>query len=141
MAFAEQLVVTLAQDEARMLSGTQLEMVDDMRDLGFRFALDHVTSLDMDFEVLRTAGVAFIKLDAAIFLEGLPTGDDAVVPAEDICRWLGDLGFEVIVEDIADDAALERLVDCGVQLGRGDVFGGARPVKAEVFAPRPSAAA
>ena len=62
------------------------------RPLGFRFALEEVTDLDMDFAGLKDMGFAFVKLDAPVFLDGLPAAGGRM-PASDICRHLADFGL------------------------------------------------
>jgi cyclic-di-GMP phosphodiesterase TipF (flagellum assembly factor) len=107
---------------------------------GFGFALEDVTDLDMDFGRLKAMGFEFVKLDAQVFLEGLPAPDGRV-PSSDICRYLSEFGLAVIVGHIEDDWLLARIMGFGVLLGKGTLFGGAKLVKAEVVADRGSAAA
>ena len=139
--FAGQLVLTFTQAEIRALATREWATLEDMRDLGFRFALQSITDLDMDFEQLRTRGFGFVKLDADVFLEGLPaTG--GTVPAQDICRYLARLGLTLIVGKIDDEAKFARIFGFGALFGQGQLFGGPRLVKPEAASaarPRPSA--
>ena len=138
---AQQLVLTFAQSDVRGFRGPQWDMLDEMRDLGFRFALRAVTDLDLDFEALAQVGFAFVKLDADVFLEGLPA-PGAVLPAADICKHLGGFGLALVVEHIDDEAKRARVQSTGVAFGQGRLFGGARLVKASALAAvgRPAAA-
>jgi len=140
-ALAQQLVVSLSQEDLRTITPAQFEMIEDMRDLGFRFALDHLTDMDMGFEAMHAAGIEFVKLDAEVFLNGLPTEAGSVVPCEDVCRYLAEVGLTLIIGDIADENQLARILGFGVLFGQGRLFGGARPIKPQVFAPSRSAAA
>lgn len=128
---AGQLVLTFSQADVRGFGTQEWATLADMRELGFRFALRAVTDLDMDFDALREAGFTFTKLDASVFLEGLPAPGGRV-PASDICRHLAALGMSLIVEHIDDEAALARIFGFGVLLGQGQLFGGPRIVKAEL---------
>jgi cyclic-di-GMP phosphodiesterase, flagellum assembly factor TipF len=101
-------------------------------DLGFRFALEDVSDLDMDFEALTAAGFAFAKFDARIFLEGLPA-QGGLIPAADLCRYLAHLGLTLIVGRIDDEAQLAKVLGFGALFGQGTLFGAPRPVKAEVL--------
>lgn len=132
-AFTGQLVLTLAQSDVRRFSRRDWAMIDDMRDLGFRFALQAVTDLDMDFAGLRSHGFAFVKLDANVFLDGLPTSG-GTVPAGDICRHLAEMGLTLIVGAIDDETRLAQIFGFGVLYGQGQLFGGPRPMKAEALA-------
>jgi cyclic-di-GMP phosphodiesterase TipF (flagellum assembly factor) len=137
---AGRLVFCFAQEDARSLSAAQCTTLRDVADLGIRFAIEDVTDLDMDFEAMKLAGFAYVKLDASVFLEGLP-GGAGVVPASDLCRHLSSLGFGLIVGRIEDERQLALIVGFGAVLGQGTLFGGPRPVKAGVLKAEGAAAA
>src|SRR5690606_36938962 len=111
-----------------------------MSDFGFRFALSEVTDLDMDFEDLTNKGFVYVKLDSEIFLEGLPAAS-SLVPAHDLCQYLAGIGLTLIVGRIDDEAKLARIFGFGVIFGQGQLFGGARPVEADVVIRQRTAAA
>ncbi|MGQ0671264.1 MAG: EAL domain-containing protein [Hyphomicrobium sp.] len=137
---AHRLVLTLSQSDLRMLSEAQRRSLAELTALGFRFALSDVTDLDMDFEALATAGFTFVKLDASVFLEGLQA-PHGLIPSADICKYFSSLGYALIVDHIDSEYERSRLFGFGVLFGQGDLFGGARPVKAEALATsRPAAA-
>lgn len=131
--FTGQLVLSLSQSDVRRFGRREWSMIADMRDLGYQFALQDVTDLDMDLEGLRGQGFAFVKLDADVFLEGLPTAG-GVIPANDICRHLAELGLTLIVGAIDDELRLAQIFGFGVLYGQGQMFGGARPLRAEALA-------
>jgi len=132
---ASQLVLSFTQTDVRAFSTPEWDSLADMRALGFRFAISHVTDLDMDFEALAEQGFVFAKLDASVFLNGLraPSGH---IPSSDVCRHLAKHGLTLVVERIDDDALLARLFGFGVLLGQGRLFGGARPVRADIASDR-----
>jgi cyclic-di-GMP phosphodiesterase TipF (flagellum assembly factor) len=134
------LVLSFAQADVRTFTPVHSEAIGSMAAAGFGFALEDVTDLDMDFGRLKAMGFEFVKLDARVFLEGLPAPDGRV-PASDICRYLSEFGLAVIVGRIEDDWLLARIMGFGVLLGKGTLFGGAKLVKAEVVADRGTAAA
>lgn len=127
---ATQLVLSFAQGDVRGFAGRDWDTVQEMRELGFRFSLQSVTDLDIDFEALKAAGFDFVKLDASVFLDGMPASG-GLVPASDICRYLAQLGMTLIVGKIDDETQLARIFGFGVIYGQGQLFGGARPMKAE----------
>lgn len=129
---AEQLVLTFAQADVRGFAGRDWETLSEMRELGFRFSVQAVTDLDMDFEALKVAGFDFVKLDATVFLDGMPASG-GVIPPADICRHLAQLGMTLIVGQIEDETHLARIFGFGVIYGQGQMFGGARPMKAEAL--------
>jgi cyclic-di-GMP phosphodiesterase TipF (flagellum assembly factor) len=127
---ASRLVLTFQQAEARNFTDAHWRAVSDMSRIGLKFALTGVTDLDMDFEVLKRHGFDFIKLDAQVFLDGLPT-PTGVVPAADICRYLAGIGLGLIVGGIVEEKDLARILGFGVLLGQGALFGGPRSVELE----------
>ena len=127
------LVLSFAQGEVRAFTPGHVRALRDLTAIGFRFALEEVTDLDMDFSALKEMGFAFVELDAPVFLEGLPAPGGRV-PASDICRHLGDFGLSLVVGRIEDDWLLARILGFGVILGKGALFGGPRLVKDEVVA-------
>jgi cyclic-di-GMP phosphodiesterase TipF (flagellum assembly factor) len=124
------LVLTFAQDEARNFTPAHWRTVSEMSAVGLQFALAEVTDLDMDFDALTAHGFTFVKLDASVFLEGLPTPAGRV-PAADICRHLSGLGLGLIVGGIIAEKDLARILGFGAILGQGALFGGPRSVEVE----------
>jgi EAL domain-containing protein (putative c-di-GMP-specific phosphodiesterase class I) len=139
-ALAGELVLTFSHADVRTFGGTEWSALTDMRDLGFRFGLEDVTDVDYEFTALRAAGFAFLKVDAARLLRGLP-GPAGVTPGAEVSRRLGELGFAVIVGGIGDEATRAAVLDCGVPLGEGPLFGPPRPVGADVLTGSGNAAA
>jgi cyclic-di-GMP phosphodiesterase TipF (flagellum assembly factor) len=134
------LVMSFTQGDVRAFTPVHAEAIGTMAASGFRFALEDLTDLDMDFGRLKAMGFEFVKLDAAVFLEGLPTSGGRI-PASDICRYLAEFGLALIVGRIEDDWLLARILGFGVLLGHGTLFGGPKLVKPEIVADRGSAAA
>jgi cyclic-di-GMP phosphodiesterase TipF (flagellum assembly factor) len=130
-SLATQLVLSFTQSDIRGFSTPEWDSLADMRALGFRFAMSHLTDLDMDFEALSEQGFAFVKLDASVFLSGLPA-PSGHLPSNDVCRHLASHGLALVVEHIENDDQLARVFGFGVLLGQGQLFGGARPVRADV---------
>ncbi len=124
------LVLNFSQAEARNFSTVHWQSISAMASIGLKFALEGVTDLDMDFETLQENGFAFVKLDASVFLEGLPM-PGGHVPPTDICRHLAGLGFGLIVGGIVAEKDLARIHGFGAVLGQGTLFGAPRSVALE----------
>lgn len=137
---ASQLVLTFAQADVRNLSPAQWKGLAGLKELGFRFAVSEVTDLDMDFERLAAAGFDFVKLDAAVFLDGLK-GPHGTIPSGDICGYLARMGFTLVANRIDSEYERSRLYGFGVLFGQGQLFGGARPMKADALSGAKNAAA
>jgi len=121
-ALAADMVLMFSQADIKAFSGVEWSALTDMRDLGFRFGLMEVTDLDYEFTALRAAGFAFVKLEAAALLQGLP-GPGGSMAAADICRYMSEPGLAVIVDQIGDEAARAAVLEAGVPLGQGPLFG------------------
>jgi len=124
---SDRLVLCFEQSEVRGLAPAQWSALGGMREQGFRFALRGLTNLDMDFAALKANGFEFVKLDARVFLQGLPLGQGAV-PASDLCRYLAGVGLAVVVDRISSEAERTRILGYGVAFGQGSLFGPPRPV-------------
>lgn len=140
-SFAGQLVMTFSQDDVRGFGAREWQTLAEFARLGFRYGIADVDSLDMDFEALREKGFDFVKLDADVFLKGLPAGNDVFIPASDICKHMARLGLSVIVGHIEDREVAAKVFGFGVLLGQGTLFGGAKAVKREILSTRGPAAA
>ncbi len=138
-AVASRLVMSVAQSEIRAFGPAHWEALAAMSESGLRYALVDVVDLDVDFEGLKQYGFDFIRLDAQVFLDGLP-GPHGVVPAADLCRYLSHLGFSLIVGRIGDERELVKVFGFGALLGQGRLFGAPRPIKVDRSAVRTSAA-
>jgi cyclic-di-GMP phosphodiesterase TipF (flagellum assembly factor) len=131
------LVLTFTQDDVRAFSEAHWDAVSTMAEIGLRFSLEDVSDLDMDFERLKRSGFDFVKLEAQVFLEGLPSGSGNV-PASDLCRHLSGLGLALVVGRITEERDLAKIMGFGVLFGQGMLFGAPRPVKVDL---RPAQAA
>jgi EAL domain-containing protein (putative c-di-GMP-specific phosphodiesterase class I) len=129
---AASIVMSFTQADVRAFGPIHWDTIQTMSEMGLGFALDDVTDLDMDFSSLQRRGFRFAKLDASVFLEGLPAADGAV-PSADICRHFSELGLSLIVGHIEDEWALAKILGFGVVYGQGVLFGAPRPVKAEIL--------
>lgn len=139
-AIYSRLVITFPQSEARAFTPGHWSVIKDLAALGFSFGIDAVTDLDMSFDTLRAADFIYVKLDAPVFLDGLPAPGGRI-PASDLCRHLAKLGLTVIVGRIEDEMQLARVLGFGVLFGQGTLFGAPRPVKADLVREKRGAAA
>ena len=139
VALASRLVMSVAQSEIRAFGPAHWDALAAMAQTGLRYALVDVVDLDVDFEAIKRRGFDFVRLDAKVFLDGLP-GPHGEVPAADLCRYLSQLGFAMIVGRIVDERELVKVLGFGALLGQGRLFGAPRPVRVEHTARQSSAA-
>ena len=133
-----QLVLTFSQADVESFGPAIWQSLADMHSFGFRFAMERVSHLGMDFNALAGHGFAFVKLPAEAFLDGLPAGHGMVPPA-DICRHLSGAGLTLVVEAVDDDQLLARVFGFGALFGQGRLFGGSRQITLDALGPKRAA--
>ena len=101
--------------------GTERNLAQ-LSDLGFRFSVDGVTSLDIDVESLIQRRISFLKIDATTALETLQDAD-ASLQLHRMKRALDRAGINLIVEKIEEEEQLIELLDYGIDFGQGYLFG------------------
>jgi cyclic-di-GMP phosphodiesterase, flagellum assembly factor TipF len=126
------LVLSFAQSDVRAFGRLHWEILSTLSDMGLRFAIESITDLDMDFEMLEQRGFTFAKLDAEVLLNGLPAMGGVIAPA-DVCRHLAMMGLALVVGHVDDEAVRARLLGFGVLFGQGTLFGGRRAVRADIL--------
>jgi cyclic-di-GMP phosphodiesterase TipF (flagellum assembly factor) len=100
--------------------------------LGFRFSLDQVSNLDLDFEAMQNRGFRFLKIDADLLLNGMSEAN-AQIHAADMRSYLERFGIQLIVSKIENESVLADILDYHVKYGQGFVFSEPRPVRPEIF--------
>jgi cyclic-di-GMP phosphodiesterase, flagellum assembly factor TipF len=126
------IVLSFAQADVRGFGRVHWETLATMAEIGLKFAIEDVTDLDMDFEALKVCNFKFVKLDAQVFLDGLPAAGGSI-PSEDICRHFSSLGMALVVGSIDDEWLLAQIHGFGAVFGQGPLFGAPRPVRQDVL--------
>lgn len=127
-AIGRQLVLSFRQAAIRSFAKDHWETLATLSENGLRFAVEEMSDLAMDFDVLKTRGFHFVKADAAALLAGMQAHDGIISPAE-ACRRLTDTGLSVIVGGVLDDATVAWALGLGAPYGQGALFSSPRPVK------------
>jgi cyclic-di-GMP phosphodiesterase TipF (flagellum assembly factor) len=98
--------------------------------IGFRFSVDQVSSLNIDYGDLVRHRFKYVKIEADVLLAEVrhPTGHIAV---EDIKKVVDRHGMDLIVEKIETEPDLLDLLDLRVDFGQGYLFGGPRLARIE----------
>ncbi|GAB4225972.1 MAG: hypothetical protein Kow0032_02810 [Methyloligellaceae bacterium] len=110
----------------------EMESIEALASLGFRFSLDRVTNLKADFQQLHDIGFRTIKIASDIFLHRMAEAGASIHPA-DMRSYLERFGMQLIIEKIEDEKSLADVLDYNVKLGQGYLFSEPRPVRPEVF--------
>jgi len=98
--------------------------------LGFRFSVDQVTSLNIDYGDLMRHRFKYVKIDTDVILDEVrnPSGHISI---EDIKRVVDRHGMDLIVEKIEKESDLLELLDLRVDFGQGYLFGAPRLTRIE----------
>jgi cyclic-di-GMP phosphodiesterase TipF (flagellum assembly factor) len=131
-SLSESLIFELGQPAILGLNPAELGALDTLGALGYGFSLDHVADLDVDFIGLRDRSFRFVKIDARTFLHGMEEKNGAF-SAADMKRALDDFDIKLIVEKVEDEDTVERLLDHGVELAQGYLFGKPKPMSPALF--------
>ena len=137
-AIGRQLVLSFRQSAIRSFAKDHWETLATLSENGLRFAVEEMSDLAMDFDVLKTRGFQFVKVDAAALLAGMQAHDGIISPGE-ACRRLTDTGLSVIVGGVLDDATVSWALGLGAPYGQGALFSSPRPVK-DLGSPQEAAA-
>ncbi len=124
---SESLIFEVSQRALLGLETSELGSLDTLGALGYCFSLDQVSDLDVDFAGLRDRHFRFIKVDAKTFLHDMEVRGKGL-PGADTKSYLDTFGLRLIVETVEDEDAVAKLLDYGVDLAQGDLFGAARAV-------------
>ncbi len=137
---AAQLVLTFSQRTLDGFTPAAWQALRDMHSFGFHFALDQVTHMGTDFAALQQTGFRFVRVGAQALLDGM-TSRERFVPADEILQRATLAGLSIVANGIADAATQKRLLDTGVLLGQGTLFGAPRQVNVSGGAPAKHSAA
>jgi len=112
-----------------------------LADLGFRFSLDKVQTLDLDFADLQRSDVKFIKVAADLMIEqlldldgGAPLRSMPDIQAADFAALTRRYGVEVIAEKVENERQVVDILELDVSMGQGHLFGEPRAIKEQVLA-------
>jgi cyclic-di-GMP phosphodiesterase, flagellum assembly factor TipF len=129
---SESLIFEVGQPGILALNADELGALDTLGALGYGFSLDHVADLDVDFASLRDRSFRYVKIDAKTFLHGLAAKGSPFTAAE-MKRALDDFDLKLIVEKVEDEHAVAKLLDYGVELAQGHLFGKPKPMSPALF--------
>ncbi|HYJ57940.1 MAG TPA: EAL domain-containing protein [Methyloceanibacter sp.] len=129
---SESLIFEVSQPAILSLNEAELGALDTLGALGYGFSLDHVADLDIDFVGLRDRFFRFIKIDAKTFL-GDMKAKGASFSAADMKRALDDFDMQLIVEKVENEVEVAKLLDHGVELAQGYLFGRPKPMSPALF--------
>ena len=101
-----------------------LRQLDRLSALGFRFSMDQVASLNLDYNWLAQNHFRFVKIEARALIEAFDApSSDLDIHAQDLKHTLERHGIDLIVEKIETEPDLLEVLDLEVDFGQGYLFG------------------
>jgi cyclic-di-GMP phosphodiesterase TipF (flagellum assembly factor) len=135
------LIFELGQKAFQDRSALQARHMAKLADLGFRFSIDKVMDVDLDFADLSRSDVRFVKIGAKILLEEMMETPDGVVMASmpdilaaDYAGLTRRYGVEVIAEKVEAEREVIDILELDIAYGQGHLFGEPRAIKETVLA-------
>ena len=112
-----------------------------LADLGFRFSIDKVTNLELDFQDLSRADVKFLKVSAEVLLAQVLEVEGRMamrsmkdLQAADFASLTRRYGVEVVAEKIEAERQVIDVLELDIGFGQGHLFGEPRAIREAVLA-------
>jgi cyclic-di-GMP phosphodiesterase TipF (flagellum assembly factor) len=138
---AGSLIFELGQDAFATRGSVEARNMAKLADLGFRFSIDKVVSIDFDLQDLHRSDVRYVKIGANLLLEQLleVEGKPALkflkdIHAGDYAGLLARYGIEVIAEKVESEKQVVDILDIEIGYAQGHLFGEPRAIKEQVLA-------
>jgi len=135
------LIFELGQATFDARGAVEARNMAKLADLGFRFSIDKVQTLDLDFADLQRSDVKFIKVSAELLIEQLLDLDGGArlasmpdIQAADFAALTRRYGVEVIAEKCESERQIVDILELDVSMGQGHLFGEPRAIKEQVLA-------
>ncbi|MFE9083005.1 EAL domain-containing protein [Brevundimonas sp. NPDC003935] len=135
------LIFELGQATFDARGASEARNMAKLADLGFRFSIDKVQTLDLDFADLQRSDVRFIKIAADLLIEQLLDLDGAAplptqpdIQAADFAPLTRRYGLELIAEKVESEKQVVDILELDVGMGQGHLFGEPRAIKEAVLA-------
>jgi cyclic-di-GMP phosphodiesterase TipF (flagellum assembly factor) len=138
---AGSLIFELGQDAFATRGSIEARNMAKLADLGFRFSIDKVASIDFDLQDLHRSDVRYVKIGASLLLEQLleVEGRPALkflkdIHAGDYAGLLARYGIEVIAEKVESEKQVVDILELDIGYAQGHLFGEPRAIKEQVLA-------
>lgn len=136
---ASQIVFEFSQSTVAGCGPIEEQSLAALAALGFKFSMDQVSNLQLDYGGLHDQSFRYIKIPAETLLHGAEESGADIHPG-DLKELMERFGLSLIVDRIESERTVIDVLDYDVDYGQGYLFGEPRPVREEVLRPEMSAA-
>jgi cyclic-di-GMP phosphodiesterase, flagellum assembly factor TipF len=135
------LIFELGQSSFDSRGAIEARNMGKLSELGFRFSIDKIVDLDLDFQDLARSDVKFIKIGAGFLLDQLTDTPDGLVlksmpdlAAQDFAALTRRYGVEIIAEKVEAERQIVDILELDIGYGQGHLFGEPRAIRDAVLA-------
>jgi cyclic-di-GMP phosphodiesterase TipF (flagellum assembly factor) len=135
------LIFEIGQPAFAQRGAVEARNMGKLADLGFRFSLDKVTDLDLDFQDLARADVKFLKIGAEVMLGQLLEVNGRLAlkslqdfDAADFANLTRRYGVEIVAEKVETERQVVDILELNIGYGQGNLFGEPRAIRDAVLA-------
>ncbi len=122
LELADSLIFEFVEADLSVQDPALASKLGQLADLGFRFSVDGVTSLNVNYPALAEREVQFIKIDAATLLDRAQGGGQ--VPDVNALRLaMARAGIHLIAGKVEDEQTVVGLLEFNIDLAQGYLFG------------------
>ena len=114
------------------MTSSALHTIHNLRDMGFKLALDNYGTGNTDASSIFMMGFETIKIDRSIFAKG-ESSDSALVFLHHTIQMLKEMGYDVAVEGVENQNQKDFVEKSGITFYQGYYFSKPLP-KDEFFA-------
>lgn len=115
---ARQIVIEVTERDALPDLARAAEIVAELREYGFRVAIDDVGVGHSGLSQIKGLGAHAIKIDK-FFVDTITQDGTAVAVVAMLVKLAAELGMSVVAEGIEEPAQIDALRACGVREGQG----------------------
>lgn len=135
------LIFEIGQSAFDSRGSIEARNMGKLGELGFRFSIDKIVDLDLDFQDLARSDVKFLKIGAGFLLDQLEDTADGLVlrsmpdlAAQDFAALTRRYGVEIIAEKVEAERQIVDILELDIGYGQGHLFGEPRPIRDAVLA-------
>ena len=135
------LIFELGQDAFERRGSVEARHMSKLAEMGFRFSLDKVCDLDLDFQDLARADVKFVRVAADTLISQMLEEDGRLtlgalkdIAAADYADLARRYGVELIAEKIETERHVVDILELNIGYGQGNLFGEPRAIRDAVLA-------
>lgn len=120
---APNLIFEFTYPAIRTIHPRVLENLRAIAAKGFEFSIDHVHSIDLDWEDLKSSNFRFAKASSNLLLAAGRGDEASVAKLLAFRKRLADVGVDLIAEKIEFESHMPEILALGIDYGQGNLFG------------------